>query len=215
MPLVSVVIPTYNRANLISETIDSVISQTFADYEIIVVDDGSQDETQAVLAKYEGSVRLITQKNQGTAEARNAGIRASKGEYLAFLDSDDLWLPNKLAQQMEIFSQSPNTLWCYSDAYFFESLTGKKLFLSSKAEIQFEGYIPKQLILSDFIPSPTPVIHRSVFEEVGLFRPPPNPADHDMWLRIAAKFCISVILFMVTAFIAANCFRTGLFFTFK
>ncbi len=191
MPLVSVIIPTYNRADLISKTVDSVLAQTFSDYEVIVVDDGSQDETQAVLAKYEKHVRVIIQQNQGAGEARNTGIRTAQGEYLAFLDSDDLWFPNKLAEQMELFARSPNTLWCYSDAYFFDGMSGNILFLYSRIASPYQGFIPRQLLLCDFIASPTVVIHRAIFEEVGFFRTAPNTEDWDMWLRIAAKFPIA------------------------
>lgn len=190
MPLVSVVIPTYNRADLITKTIDSVLSQTFTDYEIIVVDDGSQDETQEILSKYKNDLRVIIQENQGEGEARNTGIRAAKGDYLAFLDSDDLWFPNKLADQMETFAKSPKTLWCYSDAFFFDSLSGKILFLYSSIAEPHQGFIPRQLLLCDFIASPTVVIHRSLLDEVGFFRNALIAADWDMWLRIAAKFPI-------------------------
>ena len=96
MPKVSVVIPTYNRAHLICETIDSILAQTYKDYEIIVVDDGSTDNTQEVLKRYGDKVRYFYQQNQGQASAWNFAVRQSSGEYIALLDSDDLWLPQKL-----------------------------------------------------------------------------------------------------------------------
>jgi glycosyltransferase involved in cell wall biosynthesis len=98
---VSVIIPTYNRANFVTEAIDSVLSQTFLDYELIVVDDGSTDDTKDVLLRYEGRIKYIYQPNSGVGAARNAGVRCAVGEWLAFLDSDDTWLPEYLSCQMD------------------------------------------------------------------------------------------------------------------
>ena len=97
MPMVSVIIPTYNRADLVSETIDSVLAQSYRDFEVIVVDDGSTDASGEVLARYGEQIRVVLQENAGEAVARNAGIRVASGEYVGFLDSDDIWLPPKLA----------------------------------------------------------------------------------------------------------------------
>jgi glycosyltransferase involved in cell wall biosynthesis len=105
--LVSVVIPTYNRALFVSEAIDSVLAQTFTDYEIIVVDDGSTDNTQEVLKRYENWIKYIYQENSGVSAARNAGINSSTGFWLAFLDSDDKWMPRYLATQIEWIHRSP------------------------------------------------------------------------------------------------------------
>jgi glycosyltransferase involved in cell wall biosynthesis len=193
MPQVSVIIPTYNRANLISKAIDSVLAQTFTDYEIIVVDDGSNDDTQVVLTKYQDKLRVIAQENKGEGEARNTGIRSAKGDYLAFLDSDDLWFPNKLAEQMEKLKHSPETLWSFCDAYYFNDSNGNILFSFSAIASPFEGFIHRRLLLCDFIPSPTVVIHRSIFSKVGYFSTAPIAADWDMWLRIASKFPIARI----------------------
>lgn len=101
MPKISVIIPTYNRAPFVTEAIDSVLAQTFRDYELIVVDDGSTDNTKDVLLPYGERIRYIYQPNSGVGAARNAGIRCAVGEWLAFLDSDDLWLPEYLSCQME------------------------------------------------------------------------------------------------------------------
>src|SRR5689334_21473917 len=103
-PNVSVVIPTYNRAAFLPAAIDSALSQSYPPCEILVVDDGSTDHTADVVAAYRARVRLIAQSNQGTAAGRNAGVAASSGAYVAFLDSDDLWLPHKLERQMERFA---------------------------------------------------------------------------------------------------------------
>ena len=106
-PLVSVVIPTYNRPALLAETLRSVFAQTFTDYEVIVVNDGSTDDTEARLRAYGDRVRLITQANQGIGAARNRGLDEARGRYIALLDHDDLWLPQKLASQVSFFERHP------------------------------------------------------------------------------------------------------------
>ena len=100
MPKVSVIIPTYNRSLSVREAIESVLAQTYRDFELIVVDDGSADNTPSVLGSFGERIRGIRQANAGVSAARNAGIRAAKGEWVAFLDSDDLWVPQKLERQM-------------------------------------------------------------------------------------------------------------------
>jgi glycosyltransferase involved in cell wall biosynthesis len=105
-PNVSVIIPTYNRAHSVNKAIDSVLAQSFKDFEIVVVDDGSVDNTAAVLAKFGDRITVIRQQNSGVSAARNAGIRAACGKWIAFLDSDDIWFPGKLARQVDCLSQS-------------------------------------------------------------------------------------------------------------
>ena len=189
MTRVSVVIPTYNRADLIGKTLDSVLAQTYGDLEIIVVDDGSTDDTRAILSQYRDK-RLsdICQENQGPGLARNTGIRAAKGEWVAFVDSDDLWVPEKLERQLALLDSLPELMWVYSDACFFDSETGQTLYVHSRRGRQYEGHVAHQLIMGCFIPSPTPVIRRSVFDDVGMFWDAPKAEDWDMWLRIAAKY---------------------------
>ena len=101
MPRVSVVVPTYNCARFLGRTIDSALRQTYRDFEIIVVDDGSTDGTQALIAAYEESVRYVYQTNQGASAARNAALSRASGEFIAYLDADDLWRPDKVIRQVE------------------------------------------------------------------------------------------------------------------
>ena len=115
MPQVSVIIPTYNRAHLVGEAIDSVLSQTYDDLELIVVDDGSQDGTRDVVAAYGSRLTYLHQEHRGVSAARNRGIEEARGNYLSFLDSDDLWLKEKLFLQMESMKLHPETLICYTD----------------------------------------------------------------------------------------------------
>ncbi len=112
---VSIIIPTFNRAGLICHSIDSILAQTCGDYEIIVVDDGSTDDTTEVLEKYDGRIRCIRQENRGFGAARNRGLEEARGEYVAFLDSDDLWKEYKLGLQVEIMDRLPEIDFLFSD----------------------------------------------------------------------------------------------------
>jgi len=193
--LVSVVIPAYNGSEWIAETLESVLAQDFSDFEVIVVDDGSKDDTAAVVAGFGKRVRYYRKSNGGQGSARNLGIRAAKGEYIAFVDQDDLWMKEKLRLQVDLLIRT-GKYWAYSDAITFDSKSGKNLYRLSKKNRQYEGDILGPLFLSCFIPSPTPVIHRSVFEAVGYFDESEylrNREDWDMWLRIASKYHIGLI----------------------
>lgn len=111
-PLVSVIIPTYNRAGVICRTIDNVLAQTYREIEVIVVDDGSTDDTQAKLSRYSGQIRVISQSNGGPARARNRGIEVARGEFIAFQDSDDLWVPTKLERQVSLLKRTDHSVVC-------------------------------------------------------------------------------------------------------
>lgn len=115
--LVSVIIPTYNRSKLITRAVDSALRQTYPNCEIIVIDDGSTDDTPQVLASYEDRIKYIFQENSGHAAARNTGIRAARGQWVAFLDSDDIWLPEKLSRQIEILCSSGAKV-CYTNVFW-------------------------------------------------------------------------------------------------
>ncbi len=113
---VSVIIPTYNRAGLVQEAVASVLAQTWRDFEVLVVDDGGSDGTDAALAPYASRLRLLRRESRGgVSAARNTGIEAARGEWLAFLDSDDLWLPEKLARQMAYLAAHPDLLLCQTE----------------------------------------------------------------------------------------------------
>ena len=107
-PKVSVIIPTYQHADFVGEAIDSALAQTYTDYEIILVNDGSTDGTKEIAAEYRNQIKYIYQDNRGLPAARNTGILASKGEYMAFLDADDVWLPNKLKLEVEFLDMHPS-----------------------------------------------------------------------------------------------------------
>jgi glycosyltransferase involved in cell wall biosynthesis len=195
VPLVSIVVPTFNRASLVSETLDSVYAQTFKDFEVIVVDDGSTDETVKIISTNYPDAHIIQQEHRGGggAEARSTGIHAARGQYIAFLDSDDIWFPQKLEYQLSRLESDHNLMWIYSDAQVFDSKTGDVLYLFSQLNPLQEGDVLEKLVLGDFIPFFTLVVRRTVFDIVGDFWPTPKGTDWDMCLRIAAHYPIEVI----------------------
>ncbi len=194
---ISVVVPAYNAERSIGETIESILNQTMPPTEVIVIDDGSLDGTAGVVRGFGTRVKYERQENAGASAARNRGIALAKGEYLAFLDADDLWLPQKLEKQIALLERNPDLRWVYSDAFIFadgqpESTTrvGRHLKLRS-------GNIFEALLLGDFIASPTPVIHREVFARLGAFLiQPPRfvyAEDWEMWLRIAQYYPVGLV----------------------
>jgi glycosyltransferase involved in cell wall biosynthesis len=190
MPLVSVIIPTYQHASFIREAIDSVLRQTFKDFELIVIDDGSTDGTKEVLNGYENKLEYFYQKNAGLSAARNDGIRASGGNYISFLDADDVWLPNKLEIETKFLDQHPSTSMVYSNYIYFGARKGSR-------NSGFEGRsLPsgrafRALFLQNPISSSSVLIRRTVFDKVGLFYQSLTQCeDLDMWLRISKDFDI-------------------------
>jgi glycosyltransferase involved in cell wall biosynthesis len=189
MPKVSVIIPTYNRAQLISRTINSVLVQTFKDFEILVVDDASTDHTRQVVKQIEDRrIRFIShQKNRGGSAARNTGIKASKGEYIGFLDDDDEWLPEKLEKQVEVLQRSANdVVVIYSACYF---VSGRNNTVLTKTVPFYRGYLYRDLLRRNILPSPTPLIKKDCFSKAGLFDETlPSCQDWDMWIRISKYY---------------------------
>jgi glycosyltransferase involved in cell wall biosynthesis len=168
VPKVSVVIPTYNCAAFLPIAIESVLAQTYRDFEIIVVDDGSTDATSEVIAPYLDRVQFIMQENKGVAAARNTGIRASRGEFIAWLDADDTWLPDKLTLQLPRFAD-PEVLIAYSDLSVRYS-DGRVLssYLAGRP-LACEGYIVDNFVRSRFLMPSAMVLRRDSMERHGLF----------------------------------------------
>ncbi len=188
-------VAAYNAERHLAETLESIRSQTFGDLEIIVVDDGSTDGTPGLVAKYP-EVRYLYQPNRGQPPARNTGIRAARGVYVAFVDADDLWLPSKLEKQARYLAGHPEAAWVYSDAIVFDSKTGQIICRIGDRIKLHEGSVLRPLLLGCFIPSPTPVIRRDVLEEAGLFDESTDRRigeDWNMWLRIAEKYPVAFI----------------------
>jgi len=169
-PTVSVVIPTYNRAYIVGRSIQSVLSQSYRDFEIIVVDDGSTDNTEEIVRRFNNHrLRYIRHKeNQGISAARNTGIKASLGKYIAFQDSDDVWMQGKFEQQMRIFE----TLGDHVGVVYSGLLrinNGKNRYIPYKKNIKKEGYIYDEYLASGLTNLPTAIIRKECFEKSGMF----------------------------------------------
>ena len=195
MPKVSVVIPTHNRASFLRSAIQSVLNQTFQDFEIIVVDDASEDETPEVIQSFTDPriqyVRHETNKGQGVT--RNNGMSRVSGEYVAFLDDDDEWLPQKLEQQVSLLDSTPARVGLvYTGFRKTDALTKQVI-----AEVipEKRGDLFDQMAINNWIGTcSTVVVRSSVFEKAGLFDEGlASGADYDMWLRISKEFAIEYI----------------------
>lgn len=190
MSKISVIIPTYNRSAYIADAIRSVQAQTHSDIEIIVADDGSTDNTAAVVAQFEETVTFISLPHRGQpAATRNAGLGAAKGDFIAFLDSDDLYLPYKLTLQLTAFEKYPEAGMVYSNGQFFRDdprqVTGHVL----DGLPTPSGDIFAELLRGNFLAPPTVLIRRACLDTAGLFDERPDffaVEDYDLWLRIAA-----------------------------
>jgi glycosyltransferase involved in cell wall biosynthesis len=192
MPKVSVIIPTFNRAQKVERAVRSVLNQGFKDLEIIIVDDSSTDSTRETLAKYRPSIKYIKQTvNRGVSAARNTGINSSIAPWIAFLDSDDYWLSQKLYAQMEFIDQNPGTVACQTDEIWIRS--GSRVNPKRKHKKPSGDIFTQSLKLCLVSPSSI-ILKRSLFEEIGLFDETlPAAEDYDLWLRISCRYPIYLI----------------------
>lgn len=184
LPLVSIIIPTYNYARGVGETIDCALAQTYPNVEVIVVDDGSTDHTWDVLMSYGGCITAIHKSNGGVSTARNVGFEASKGEFLLFLDSDDLIPPEKIEILLHALTSNPSWGMVYS-AWQCIDETGQRVL--SEVRYRKQGHLLKELLLRGIVMPPGCVlVRRSCLRTVGEFDPQLSAAaDIDMWIRIA------------------------------
>jgi glycosyltransferase involved in cell wall biosynthesis len=190
-PLVSVILPTYNRGWTICAAVDSVLAQDYRSTELIVVDDGSTDDTPERLTGYGNRLRVIQQENQGVSSARNAGIRAASGEMIALLDSDDEWLPGKLTAQVNYFKAHPEARICQTEEIWIRK--GVRVNPGKRHRKQGGMIFERSLALCLVSPSAV-MMRKSLFDEVGLFDEHlPACEDYDLWLRIAWKHPIHLI----------------------
>lgn len=194
-PLVSVVIPTRNRAQYILQALDSVFTQTFTNYEVIVVDDGSTDNTKELLAPLirKGSMRYEQQEARGVSAARNHGIRLARAPYIAFLDSDDLFLPTKLEEQLRIFLSEKDLGFVHCSFSKFDDL-GRDLGVRDTSRFQGRVYPGMLLEWSVLMAMPCMLMRADVLKEVGGFDEQMTWAeDLDLWRRIARRYRVGVI----------------------
>lgn len=186
MSKVSVIIPAYNREKFIARAIQSVLAQIYGDYEIIVVDDGSTDNTANIVKQFGGKVKYILQPNGGSASARNRGIKESQGEYIAFLDSDDFWVPEKLNEQVKVLDNNPNVGIVYAKMPIVNE-KGEQVGMKPS---QPSGKNFKELLeIWGDIPTSTVLTRRECFDKAGFFDTSlKTMQDIDMWLRIARLY---------------------------
>jgi glycosyltransferase involved in cell wall biosynthesis len=185
-PLVSVIIPCYNHARFLREAIESVLNQTYRHFEVIVVDDGSTDDTRQVASGYDG-VRLISQDNRGLSAARNAGLRASGGSYKVFLDADDRLLPNALETGVEALGAHPECAFVFGRCLLVAA-DGSPIESGPQPLIESCHYVA--LLRDNYIWNPAQVMYRGeVFQSVGAFNTAMSAAaDYDLYLRISRRF---------------------------
>ncbi len=189
-PLVSVVLPVYNRAGVVGRALESVLGQGFSDFELIVVDDGSEDDSLAVVESYDDKrVRVVAlSENRGACAARNKGIELARGQYIAFQDSDDYWEPEKLEKQIKLFKEQPKgigVLYCA----FWRVYGENREYIPEEFIKEKEGDLSKSLLLRNFITTQAAVVSRECFEQVGGFDEALSRfQDWELWLRIAEKY---------------------------
>lgn len=193
-PLVSVVIPAYNYGEFLPETLQSILGQSYRPLEIIVVDDGSTDNTREMVAHVApGHIRYLSQENKGQAAARNRGIREARGELIAFSDADDVWLPEKLGRQVEVFRRNPNADIVYCDVYKFSSArTFPKTLWEEKGITPCRGgreCLP-QLFERNFIPGAMTVVRKRAFNQFGYY---------DETLRVCEEYSLWVNMLLAGA----------------
>jgi glycosyltransferase involved in cell wall biosynthesis len=192
-PLVTVIIPTYNRGWIVEEAIDSVLNQDFSDFELIVVDDGSDDNTREILGAYANAITVLNQPNRGVSAARNRGIAEASGRLIAFLDSDDLWLPGKLATQVKFSEENADAMINQTQEIWLRN--GIRV-NPKKRHHKFSGMIFERSLALCLVSPSAVMIRKSLFDTVGLFDERlPACEDYDLWLRISCRYPVHLIDF--------------------
>lgn len=194
--MVSVVIPTYNRAHFLERAIQSVLSQSHTDLEAVVVDDGSVDATPELLgslaARYgSGVIRTCRIEHSGVSRARNEGIERARGEWISFLDSDDYWLPRKVERQLAYLARNPAYRVCHTDEVWIRN--GVRI-NQGKKHRKWEGWFFEPSLQLCLISPSAAMLHRSVLEEVGRFDESlPFVEDYELWLRVTARYPVGYL----------------------
>jgi len=185
---VSIVIPAYNKAGWTTRTVESVLGQTYPNMEVIVVDDGSTDDTRDRLVRFKDRIRYVHKKNGGACSARNLGIRLATGEYIGFLDCDDMYLPRKVESSVSYLEDNPDFGFVHNPVYLIDE-NDRTIGVSLTRRKCPVGWISRELLLGNFICNPSVIVKKACFEKVGLFDETIFvPADWDMWLRLAEQY---------------------------
>jgi glycosyltransferase involved in cell wall biosynthesis len=194
MPKVSVVIPAYNAMAYLPTTLETVFQQTFTDFEVVIVNDGSSDNIiEWVSSLTDPRIRLITQENQGLTGAHNTGIIQAQGEYIAFLDADDLWEPSKLEKQVSCLDKNPEVGLVDTWVLLIDE---KGISTGTVIKTNAEGNVWQQIIqCPTVVCGSSPLVRSACFQEVGLFDPElgSSSADWDMWIRVASRYAFALI----------------------
>tara|TARA_B100000700_G_C14876952_1_gene776131 strand:+ start:302 stop:1123 length:822 start_codon:yes stop_codon:yes gene_type:complete len=192
MPLVSVVLPTWNRVEWLAQSINSVLEQTFTDFELFVVDDGSTDSTYEFLKNYHGKIRTIVfRENFGVSKARNTAISMSNSEWVAFLDSDDFWYPTKLQNQIDYFKLFPSCPIHFTDEIWIRN--GKRVNPKKKHQKR-DGWIFQPSLNLCLISPSSVILKRELFEIHGMFDETlPVCEDYDLWLRLTLRYRVAFL----------------------
>jgi glycosyltransferase involved in cell wall biosynthesis len=189
--LVSIIIPTYNRKQFLKEAIDSVLFQTFQDFEVIVVDDGGNGYPEIRLSGDPGKVKLFNRPHRGVAAARNFGVSVSSGKYIAFLDSDDLWAKNKLEKQLAYLQGNPQYKICYTNERWIRN---SKHLNQMRKHRKHHGWIFDKCLPLCIISCSSIVMEREIFSELGGFDESlPVCEDYDLWLRMSLRYPIAYL----------------------
>ncbi len=196
--MISVIIPTYNRATYLGEAIDSVLAQTVwagrpssGSFELLIVDDGSTDGTSDIVASFGGRVDYHVQPHAGVSRARNFGLQLARGEYIAFLDSDDLWMKDKIQVQMSYFKALPLTMMCYTEEVWIRN--GRRHNPARKHQ-KYSGWIFDRVLPLCLISLSSAMFRRKVFEDIGGFDETlPACEDYDFGIRLAHRFPVGFI----------------------
>ncbi len=187
-PLVSIIMPTYNRRDLITFAIDSVIAQDYPNWELYVVDDGSSDKTDELLReRYAGEHRIhyVFQQNAGQSVARNQGIELSQGEYIAFLDSDNLWQPNRLSVGVRFLRENPDVGLCFADSISID-IHGNEIGRGNMK--RYSGWVFPQLLVDNFVSMNTVLVRRSILPSGRPFNQLNRlDEDYELWLDLSVK----------------------------
>jgi len=188
---ISVIIPTYNRDTVLDRAIKSVLDQTYKNYELIVIDDGSTDDTSKILTKYHRKIRHYSTLHSGVSATRNYGLEKSEGSWVAFLDSDDYWLPEKLERQMQYLREHPEIFIAQTDETWIRN---GKFVNPMKKHQKYSGWIFEHCLPLCIVSPSAVIVHQKVFNDVGVFDEGlPVCEDYDLWLRVAAKYQIALI----------------------
>ncbi|MCA9407841.1 MAG: glycosyltransferase [Candidatus Omnitrophica bacterium] len=201
-PRVSIIIATYNYRKYLQESLESILKQTFTDYEVLVVDDGSTDNTDQLIAqfqkKFQGRLRYHYQENQGVYAARNVGLNLARGEFIGFLDADDIWHKTLLENFVRYLDKNENKAFVYSNVEFFDSKTNKKVahrFGEGSNKKPYTGRCVDQLFQNgNFIPFSANLARQDVLQKVGKFdRELRVGGDYDYWMKLTSRFDIGYI----------------------